>query len=53
MVGGSGPPAAFLSPLGDPGLFGPESITWKVHEDFIAMMIGGIVIPPPKKSRGF
>lgn len=42
IVGGSGPPTAFLSPPGDPGLFGPESITWKVHEDFIAMMIGGI-----------
>ncbi len=42
MVGGSGPPTAFLIPKGDPGLFGPESITWKVHEDFIAMMIGGI-----------
>jgi len=42
MVGGSSPPTAFLSPSGDPGLFGPESITWKVHEDFIAMMIGGI-----------
>ncbi len=42
MVGGSGPPTAFLTPKGDPGLFGPESITWKVHEDFIAMMIGGI-----------
>ena len=42
MVGGSGPPVAFLSPRGDRGLFGPESIAWKVHSDFISMMIGGI-----------
>lgn len=42
MVGGSGPPIAFLSPKGDRGLFGPESIAWKVHADFISMMIGGI-----------
>ena len=43
MVGGSGgPPVAFLEPKGDPGLFGPESIAWKVHADFVSMMIGGI-----------
>jgi len=43
MVGGSsGPPLAFLTPKGDRGLFGPESIAWKVHADFISMMIGGI-----------
>lgn len=42
MVGGGGPPIAFLSPAGDRGLFGPESIAWKVHADFISMMIGGI-----------
>ena len=42
MVGGSGPPVAFLAPKGDRGLFGPESIAWKVHADFISMMIGGI-----------
>lgn len=42
MVGGSGPPIAFLTPKGDPGIFGPESIAWKVHSDFISMMIGGI-----------
>jgi uncharacterized protein (DUF2236 family) len=41
MVSG-GPPTAFLTPKGDRGLFGPESITWKVHSDFISMMIGGI-----------
>ena len=42
MIGGSGPPVAFLTPKGDRGLFGPESIAWKVHADFISMMIGGI-----------
>ena len=42
MVGGGGPPVAFLIPKGDRGLFGPESIAWKVHADFISMMIGGI-----------
>ena len=43
MVGGSsGPPLAFLTPKGDRGLFGPESIAWRVHADFISMMIGGI-----------
>jgi uncharacterized protein (DUF2236 family) len=42
MVGGGGPPVAFLVPKGDRGLFGPESVAWKVHADFISMMIGGI-----------
>lgn len=32
----------FESPKGDPGLFGPESISWKVHGDFSSMLIGGI-----------
>jgi uncharacterized protein (DUF2236 family) len=43
MVGGSGgPPIAFLEPKGDLGLFGPDSMAWKVHADFMSMMIGGI-----------
>lgn len=42
MIGTKGPPVAFLEPAGDRGLFGPESIAWKVHEGFISMMIGGI-----------
>ncbi|WP_338110873.1 hypothetical protein [Sphingomonas sanguinis] len=29
-------------PLGDDGLFGPDSATWAVHGDFTAMMAGGI-----------
>ena len=32
----------YLEPKGDPGLFGPNSLTWIVHKDFISMMIGGI-----------
>lgn len=30
------------TPLGDPGLFGPDSMTWKLHADFPGMMAGGI-----------
>lgn len=42
-----GSPSARLSidysqPVGDPGLFGPDSVTWKIHSDFPAMMAGGI-----------
>lgn len=29
-------------PPGDPGLFGPDSVTWRVHGDFPGMMAGGI-----------
>lgn len=29
-------------PRGDPGLFGPQSVCWKVHSDFTSMLIGGI-----------
>jgi uncharacterized protein (DUF2236 family) len=32
----------YLIPPGDPGLFGPDSVIWQVHADFISMMIGGI-----------
>ncbi|HEK1685769.1 TPA: DUF2236 domain-containing protein [Pseudomonas putida] len=30
------------SPKGDPGLFGPQSVSWQVHGDFPSMLIGGI-----------
>lgn len=30
------------APLGDAGLFGPDSVTWKIHGDFPGMMSGGI-----------
>lgn len=29
-------------PLGDPGLFGPDTVTWKIHADFPGMMAGGL-----------
>lgn len=30
------------NPKGDPGLFGPQAVCWKVHADFSSMLIGGI-----------
>ncbi|MBA6117915.1 DUF2236 domain-containing protein [Pseudomonas putida] len=30
------------SPKGDPGLFGPHSMSWRVHGDFPSMLVGGI-----------
>lgn len=30
------------NPKGDPGLFGPDSVCWRVHGDFTSMLIGGI-----------
>ena len=32
----------YEQPKGDPGLFGPGSVPWKVHSDFTCMLIGGI-----------
>lgn len=34
--------ADFDAPLGDVGLFGPDSVAWKLHADFPGMMSGGI-----------
>jgi len=39
---GTGGSIDFDSPLGDPGLFGPDSVTWRIHSDFPAMMAGGV-----------
>ncbi|MNJ10515.1 hypothetical protein D3C77_46740 [compost metagenome] len=30
------------NPKGDPGLFGPDSVSWRVHGDFPSMLVGGI-----------
>ncbi|OLS62471.1 oxygenase MpaB family protein [Pseudomonas putida] len=30
------------NPKGDPGLFGPRSLSWQVHGDFSSMLVGGI-----------
>ncbi|MBS7455862.1 oxygenase MpaB family protein [Coralloluteibacterium stylophorae] len=32
----------YAAPVGDPGLFGPDSATWRIHADFPAMMAGGL-----------
>ena len=40
LVGSSNP--RLDTPKGDPGLLGPESVAWRVHGDFTAMMIGGV-----------
>ena len=32
-------PTEFLYPPGDPGLFGPDSVVWKVHGDFMSMIM--------------
>jgi uncharacterized protein (DUF2236 family) len=32
----------YASPRGDAGLFGPSSLTWVVHSDLPAMLIGGL-----------
>jgi len=29
-------------PAGDPGLFGPSSVTWRVHSEFCGMLSGGL-----------
>ena len=30
------------APVGDPGLFGPDSVTWRVHSEFPGMLAGGL-----------
>jgi len=42
LTTGSGPRIDYSSPPGDPGLFGPDAVCWKVHADFASMMAGGI-----------
>jgi len=44
MVGSAGPGAAldYDHPQDDPGLFGPDSVTWRIHADFPGMMAGGL-----------
>ncbi len=32
----------FEQPLGDVGLFGPDSVVWRVHGDFSSMLCGGV-----------
>src|SRR5438445_12801684 len=35
------PEERYDRPAGDPGLFGPDSVTWRVHAD-VSMFVGGI-----------
>lgn len=35
-------PVEYDAPAGDPGLFGPDSVTWKIHADFPGMLAGGL-----------
>lgn len=39
---GGGGHVDYDHPVGDPGLFGPESATWRVHADFPGMLAGGL-----------
>ncbi|SDV48130.1 oxygenase MpaB family protein [Chitinasiproducens palmae] len=32
----------YSQPPGDPGLFGPDAVCWRVHADFASMLTGGI-----------
>ena len=42
-VFGAGKPAqGFDESFGDPGIFGPSSVAWEIHADFVSMLIGGI-----------
>ena len=42
ITGQTAPPAArFARPPGDPGLFGPHSVSWRVHAD-LATVVGGL-----------
>ncbi|MGH8182868.1 MAG: oxygenase MpaB family protein [Rhodanobacteraceae bacterium] len=36
------PAPDYDAPPGDPGLFGPHSVAWKIHADFPSMMVGGL-----------
>jgi uncharacterized protein (DUF2236 family) len=42
LTGQSSRLADFTQPVGDPGWFGPESVSWIVHADFVAMLTGGV-----------
>jgi uncharacterized protein (DUF2236 family) len=42
LTGATGNARDFLQPAGDPGLFGPDSVTWQIHAHFVAMMTGGL-----------
>lgn len=39
---GGGGHVDYDHPLGDAGLFGPDSATWRIHSDFPGMLAGGL-----------
>jgi len=41
----SGGRVNYLEPAGDPGLFGPDSMAWRIHANPIALAIGGVAKP--------
>ena len=42
LTSSAGQSIDYTSPPGDPGLFGPDAVCWKVHADFTSMMVGGV-----------
>ncbi len=42
VTGGGAPLLDFAQPPGDPGLFGPGAVCWRVHSDFTSMLVGGV-----------
>lgn len=42
LQSGEGNTVDYDAPPGDAGLFGPDSVTWRVHSDFPGMMAGGV-----------
>lgn len=40
MIGGGN--VDYRNPAGDPGLFGPDSMAWRVHANPIALAVGGV-----------
>ena len=42
LTGQSSRLADFTQPVDDPGWFGPQSVSWAVHADFVAMLTGGV-----------
>ena len=48
----------YSQPPGDPGLYGPDCVCWRVHADFTSMLVGGVAalelqaLAWPKKMTG-
>src|SRR5512140_3796978 len=38
----SGGKVDYAAPAGDPGLFGPDSMAWRVHANPVALAVGGV-----------